>query len=97
MNFKYHLEVKLPKLAWCAVVTRGLNEIHVYHGERVETSENNFVEGAWDGDFSDFSFHESIFLWDQAVNCWNTMLKDVCFALQVIRLKDYTVLNSVKL
>lgn len=46
----------LPPLAWCAELSRGKPEILVRHGLLVETAENAFFEGAWDGPFSEFGF-----------------------------------------
>ncbi|MBZ2174089.1 hypothetical protein K8M07_02310 [Schnuerera sp. xch1] len=61
MKFKYHKLSILPKLSWCAVTTHKSSEIHIYHGNGVETFEDFFVEGAWDGDFCSGDFDESEF------------------------------------
>ena len=61
MKLTYHLVDSLPKLAWCAVVERGIGDVHVYHGSGVETFEDFFVEGAWNGEFSDGRFDKSEF------------------------------------
>ena len=46
MNFIFHENGKLPKLAWCAVLRSGDKNMHVYHGSGVETRDRFFVEGA---------------------------------------------------
>lgn len=57
MKLVYHKNMKLPRLAWCAIAKRNSSEIHVHHGEGIEVFDNFFVEGAWDGEFlaADFS------------------------------------------
>jgi hypothetical protein len=61
MKIIYHEYDQLPKLAWCAVVEENSPHIHVYHGKNVETFENFFVEGAWNGDFASAGFDKSYF------------------------------------
>ncbi len=62
MKFKYYESSTMAKLAWCAIITEGSEEAYVYHGSGVETSENFFVEGAWDGEFNLGNFNQSTFL-----------------------------------
>ncbi len=54
MRLIYNENTKLPSLAWIASVQDGVAT--VTHGLKVETMDNFFVEGAWEGDFftSDF-------------------------------------------
>ena len=58
-QFSFHLIEQLPRLAWCARVRPGQSTIDVWHGPWVEVWKDGFVEGAWDGPFSDRGFDES--------------------------------------
>jgi hypothetical protein len=51
MRFVFQRHDHLPRLAWCARMRRGHDEITVLHGPWVETRDDFFCEGAWDGDF----------------------------------------------
>ncbi len=62
MHFEFERIAELPRLAWVACVLRNRNAIRVLHGPWVETREQAFVEGAWDGAFQDFQFPESTML-----------------------------------
>jgi hypothetical protein len=62
MRFVFHSEDSLPKLAWCAEMSRKDEQIHVYHGRNVETTDTFFVEGAWNGSFADGDFASSSLL-----------------------------------
>jgi hypothetical protein len=46
----------LPRLAWCASLTRGSPKVTVRHGAWIETRHDRFFEGVWDGDFGDGGF-----------------------------------------
>ena len=59
MNFDFHLVESLPRLAWCAEVTKGDDSINVFHGPWVETHFDSFFEGAWDGDFAVRGFEKA--------------------------------------
>lgn len=61
MKLKYHKLKTIPKLAWCALIVCNLPEINVYHGDGIETFENYFFEGAWDGEFANANFDTSNF------------------------------------
>jgi len=50
----------LPALAWCLEATSGFRQVTLWHGPRVETSASAFVEGAWDGAFSDMAMDQSV-------------------------------------
>lgn len=50
-RFTYHRIPSLPRLAWCARLIRGCDEIVVEHGAWVEAHDTFFAEGAWDGAF----------------------------------------------
>ncbi len=43
----------LPRLAWCATVTRNSPEVALVHGEMVEIVGDTFIAGAWDAPFPD--------------------------------------------
>lgn len=57
MELKYKKIDKLPPLAWLADVSNGI--VNIFHGINVETKDFFFVEGAWDGDFSEGDFISS--------------------------------------
>ncbi len=57
MKFHFHPVPTLPRLAWCARLKRGSETIDVFHGEYVETRRDGFLEGAWDGSYTDGAFH----------------------------------------
>lgn len=57
MRINYVVKQKLPPLAWVALVKGSVTT--VYCGKNVETKENFFVEGAWNGDFSSGNFATS--------------------------------------
>ncbi len=48
---KYTLNPHLPVLAWVATVPRSSGEVHVTHGQYLETRNSFFFEGAWAGAF----------------------------------------------
>lgn len=52
----------LPRLAWLAHLREGERVVRVVHGPWVETRDRFFVEGAWDGPFSEGGFDESLML-----------------------------------
>lgn len=54
--FHYRVVAGLPKLAWLAEWRLSESAIHVLLGEAVEASEHFFVEGCWNGPFSDGAF-----------------------------------------
>lgn len=54
----HYKEIKnLPPLSWFAEVKDG--EANIFHGFRVEISDNWYVEGAWSGDFKKGDFLQS--------------------------------------
>jgi hypothetical protein len=55
-NFLRHSQ--WPALAWCARISQGLVEVDA--GSGVEAFNDRIFEGAWDGDFSNFDFHQAI-------------------------------------
>ena len=60
-KFNYHIFKKLPLLGWSMVIHRESNSIDVYAGDYVETMENWFVSGVWDGDFQKADFQNAEF------------------------------------
>ena len=61
MIWKYRQVNTLPRLAWCLQARRGGREVTVLHGPWVETQHDGFVEGAWDGAFTEFDFDQATF------------------------------------
>lgn len=57
MIVDYQLYSQLPPMAWLAHIESGVAK--VIYGNHVEIKDNFFVEGAWDGDFSEGKFSES--------------------------------------
>jgi len=51
---------QVPKLAWCAGIKKGNDEVELLHGPWVETSHGFFCEGAWSGEFAAGAFDSSI-------------------------------------
>ena len=56
MQFNYRSMPQWPPLAWLAECTPGSDTINVYHGERIETTDQWFIAGAWAGKFSEGGF-----------------------------------------
>lgn len=56
MKFEFIKLDHLPRLSWCAQLRKDREVVEVFHGPWVETGENWFVEGAWDGEFDKHSF-----------------------------------------
>lgn len=67
MNFKYIKHKKLPKLGWCMKIEKDHPEVVVHVGDYVETRQDWFVSGVWDGNFSDADFKNADFLCATAV------------------------------
>ncbi len=63
LKIKYHLLQEWPPLAWAAYCLRSAAVITVYHGLRVEVSDNWFCEAVWDGEYhaGDFDKTDLIF------------------------------------
>ena len=56
MRLNFHAVPTFPRLAWCVRLEKGSRAADVFHGPWVETREDRFFEGAWDGDFGDGNF-----------------------------------------
>ncbi len=59
MRFRFELVPSLPRLAWCARLSRGDAEILVIHGPWVETRATCFFEGVWDAPFAELNFDKA--------------------------------------
>lgn len=53
MKLIYEERKSLPRLAWCACISKDKSSITVSHGPWVETQPNFFCEGAWNGVFAE--------------------------------------------
>ncbi|MCP5118318.1 MAG: hypothetical protein GY953_46490, partial [bacterium] len=58
MTIEFEHHANLPPLSWCAHARAGA-AVRFRHGSDVETRENGFVEGAWDGEFEAFDFDQA--------------------------------------
>lgn len=98
-HFKFSPLQSLPKLAWCARISRDDDEVLVEHGDWVEARTNFFVEGAWDGPFIDGQLRKAQVLLGsggQVANgavtfCTTTHTKE---RLQSIRLRDELFISN---
>lgn len=52
----------IAPLAWCAKIDKETLAVELIHGSKVETRNEGFVEGAWDGEFTSFQFDLADFL-----------------------------------
>jgi hypothetical protein len=59
-RFEFHAYHLLPKLSWVAELRRGGDVVHVLHGPWVETRDDRFFEGAWDGPFAEGAFDDAV-------------------------------------
>jgi hypothetical protein len=55
-QLEYVLSDNLPRLAWCAVLTKNENTVVVKHGPWLATTDLRFVEGAWSGPYPEMAF-----------------------------------------
>lgn len=60
MRFDFHRRDDLPRLAWCAALGRGSDVVRVLHGPWVETADDFFLEGAWDGPYGERAFERAV-------------------------------------
>lgn len=51
----------IPCMAWCAVINKDEQIVNLTAGEKVEFTENSFVEGVWNGTFDMMNFDEASF------------------------------------
>ncbi|HET7306582.1 MAG TPA: hypothetical protein VFK24_02040 [Gammaproteobacteria bacterium] len=59
LKFEFLRNEHLPRLAWCARISRDSDAVQIEHGDWVETRDNFFVEGAWDGAFDGGALDEA--------------------------------------
>jgi hypothetical protein len=62
MHFDFRRLDELPRLAWCAKLTKGSEQVRVLHGPWLETGADFFVDGAWDGPFEERGFDRAVTL-----------------------------------
>lgn len=62
MRFALEQIDALPRLAWCARVRHGADEVVIRHGPWVEARDDCLVEGAWDGPFEEGRPDEAVAL-----------------------------------
>jgi hypothetical protein len=60
VKIRLELITTFPRLAWCAKIQKYEDTVTVRHGPWVETRDDCFFEGAWDGSFEDFRFDEAV-------------------------------------
>jgi hypothetical protein len=60
MRFEFQRIDSLPRHAWCARIARGAQAVAVRCGPWVETRDDRFFEGVWDGDFAGGRFDEAL-------------------------------------
>lgn len=60
-RFRFHVDENISRLAWCAVLERG-KCADVYCGAGVACVKDAFVEGVWNGSYSDMDFERAGFL-----------------------------------
>lgn len=61
MKFSYNINNSIPAGAWCAGIERGNDIISVEIGSAVEYTTDFFVQGVWDGEYSDGNFFNAHF------------------------------------
>lgn len=66
-SFKYIRHKNLAKLGWCMIINKNEPEIIVHVGNYVETNDEWFVAGVWDGSFELADFENADFLCATAV------------------------------
>lgn len=62
MKLAFELDPLLPRLAWAAQLRKGESTARILHGPWVETREDCFFEGAWDGPFEACRFDQALTL-----------------------------------
>lgn len=62
MRFKFEQIASLPRLSWCACIPKHEKVAHIFHGPWVETRDDCFFEGAWDGPLEACRFDDAIML-----------------------------------
>ena len=62
MKIEFQLISSLPCLAWCACLRKNAGVVRILHGPWVETRNDCFFEGAWDGPIEAYRFDEASML-----------------------------------
>jgi len=62
MKLKFEPISSLPRLSWCACIREHEEVARILHGPWVETRDDCFFEGAWDGPFEAYRFDEAVIL-----------------------------------
>ncbi|MBM6614823.1 hypothetical protein JTF06_07955 [Desemzia sp. RIT804] len=52
----------IAPLTWCMRIEKETLAVQLIHGSKVEITPEGFVEGAWDGEFTEFQFEQADFL-----------------------------------
>jgi hypothetical protein len=60
VKLEFELVSDLPRLAWAARLRKEERAVRILHGPWVETREDCFFEGAWDGPFQDCRFDQAL-------------------------------------
>src|ERR1700728_1870134 len=60
MRLEFQLCPNLPRLAWAARLRNGDSAVRILHGPWVETRDDCFFEGAWDGLFDGCRFDQAL-------------------------------------
>jgi hypothetical protein len=60
MHLDFRAVATLPKLAWVSAMRRHERRVEILHGPWVETREDRFFEGAWDGSFQAGAFDDAV-------------------------------------
>lgn len=56
MKFGYNINKSIPPGAWCAIIVKGKDIVSVEIGSSVEHTTEFFVQGVWDGEYSEGDF-----------------------------------------
>ena len=59
MHFTFKVSATLPHLAWCARISSKDPQVVIRHGDCVDTGEDFFFEGAWNGEFLQGAFPDA--------------------------------------
>lgn len=94
MKFSYKINKSIPVGAWCAIIERGNEIISVEIGSAVEHTTNFFVQGVWDGEYSDGNFYNAHFACCSGGNV-NICKSGHFFQLPTICLKQYMAYNTI--
>jgi hypothetical protein len=94
MRFEFQEERSWPPLAWHAQIEPTASTVLVTHGARVETHDNWFCEGVWDGRFDEGAFVQSENFFGSAGKIEDGTLRFVASCAPLDRLHYATVGGS---